>query len=614
MANAAAPAASDSPNRLAAYETSGAAKLAKTPSKPRKRRGKENTTEWGVLKNHLEARLNMLRAYRFSWMEHYQLLESYILPRRGIFINPSLPTANTMIRGMPINQTIVDPTGTQAMHRCSAGLMQGSASPSRPWFKLKPALVPRELADAAALAWFEEVEDRMYVILGRSNFYEAMAQQYEDLVTFGTGPMIIYEDEQDVIRCYVPCCGEYFIASSSANRVEPLYRLFVMTTSAIVEMFGLENCPPEVQQMWREKGGQLEVERVVAHSIEPNFEIANGTFGDIGVIPGDFTWREVYWLYGASSEYPLSMRGFTDQPHVVPRWATTSNDAYGRSVGMDVLPDIMQLQVMTRRLAEAIEKQVRPPMLASMELKNEPSSQLPGHLTYVNSLSAEKGMRPIFTVTPEIKEMMENMKEIQLRIKTGFFNDLFMMLEGQTKDMTAYEVAQRTQEKMQVLGPVTERIQNEDLGPKIKRVFRVMERKGLLPPLPDSLKGVPLGIEYIGMLTIAQRATATGALERFAATMGNMQAADPTVSDLWDRDEWTHEFADNLFLSKKILNPPEKVAMIRQNRAKQQQQQQAVQTGMAAVQGATALSNMDVGGGQNALQKMLGGAPAAGNA
>ncbi len=129
-----------------------------------------------------------------------------------------------------------------------------------------------------------------------------------------------------------------------------------MTISAIVEMFGLENCPPEVQQMWYDKGGAIEVERLVAHLIEPNFPINTpGMQGsDAGVVPGGFTWRESYWCWGINGEYPLSLAGFHDQPHIVPRWAVTSNDAYGRSVGMDVLPDILQLQVESSRKAEAI--------------------------------------------------------------------------------------------------------------------------------------------------------------------------------------------------------------------------------------------------------------------
>src|SRR5581483_2048907 len=172
-----------------------------------------------------------------------------------------------------------------------------------------------------------------------------------------------------------------------------------------------------------------------------------------------FSWREVYWIFGKDGEgmRPLSVRGFVDQPSTAARWTTQSNDAYGRGPGMDILPDVMQLQVMTRRMAEAIEKQVRPPLVADMQLKNQPSSTLPGHVTYVNGLGPSTGIRPIYEVNPDINAMAANIAAIQQRIKVGLFNDLFLMLEQKVGDkMTAYEVAAKMQEKLQVLGPVIE--------------------------------------------------------------------------------------------------------------------------------------------------------------
>lgn len=603
-----------------AYEGASAARLARTPAKPR--RTMPANGNWQVIRRHAESRINMQRSWRQSWIMHWQLLETYILPRRGAFINTAMPTPNSMIRGVPINGQISDPTGTYAMRRCAAGLMSNEMSPSRQWFKLKPALTSRAEAPPDALEWFEEVEDRMDTVMGRSNFYQEAAQLFEDLVTFGTGPMLIYEDDEDLIRCYTPCCGEYFISSSSANRAETMSRLFVMTVNAIVEMFGLENCPPEVQQQWREKGGALEVERLVAHIIEPNAPINAPDAGeDEGVVAGGFAWRECYWIWGLANEYPLSMAGFHEAPHLCARWAVTSNDPYGRSVGMDALPDIIQLQVETNRKAEAIEKMVRPPMLASLDMKNEPASILPGKVTYVSGLGPDKGMRPAFTVNPQINDMMQDISAIQLRIREGFFNDLFAQLEQVTKQMTAYEVAARNQEKLQILGPVVERLQNELLAPAIKRIFRIMERKGVLPPLPQSLIGTPLGIEYVGVLALAQKAATTAGLERFAATMNQQAQIHPEANDLWDVDEWSREYADDLFLSKKIMRSPEQVQVLRDARAKQAQTAAAMQAAQHAATTAQTLGNIDVGGGMNAIQAMtglgsggLGGTPAQGSA
>jgi hypothetical protein len=398
-------------------------------------------------------------------------------------------------------------------------------------------------------------------------------------------------------------------------------RLFVMTVSAIVEMFRLENCPPDVQQLWREKGGALEMEKLVAHIIEPNSEIsAPGMPDGAGVVPGGFAWRESYWIWGSSSEWPLSLAGFHDQPHLVPRWAVTSNDAYGRSVGMDVFPDIVQLQIETLRKGEAIDKQVRPPMLASIDMMNQPASILPGKITFVSQLSADKGMRPAYTVNPEIREMMEDLKEIQLRIREGFFNDLFMQLEQVTKQMTAYEVAARNQEKLQVLGPVVERLQNEALAPAIKRIFRIMERKGVLPPLPPSLHGVPLGIEYVGILALAQKAATSAALEQFANSMNAQQQLHPEVADIWDVTKWGQQMGETLFIPVEIMNTPDQIAALRQARAKQQQAAAAMAAAQHASETAQNLSNVQVGGGQNAISLMTGlggdleGAQPAGNA
>lgn len=563
--------------------------------------------DWPVLLQHLQARLGMLRNWRLSWIEHWALLSEFILPRRNTWLAEGArnqPVPNSMMRGLPINQSIVDPTGTQAMRICSAGMMSGLTSPSRPWFKLKAGMGIRgQLLDHAAKVWFEAVEEVLYAVMGASNFYDSLTQHWEDLVVYGTAPIIIYEDEQDIIRCYNPCAGEYYLAVDNTLRVESLYRMYVMTVSQIVGMFGLENCPTDVQSMWQTKGGAIETERLVAHAIEPNYEVDDT---GAGIIKGDFAYREVYWLWGAGADKPLSMKGFKDCPFIAPRWATTSNDPYGRSPGMDTLPDIMQLQVETKRKAEAIEKQVRPPLLASVELKNEPSSILPGHVTYVSQLSPDKGMRPIYTVNPEIREMMMDIKEVQIRVKGGFFNDLFLMLAQMTKDMTAYEVAQRQQEKLQVLGPVIERFQNEGAAPAIKRIFSICMRKKLFPPIPASLAGVPITIDFISMLTLAQRAASTAAIERVEGMMARVGAVDPSIFDAVDQDVLIMEYGEQLTAPAKIFRTPEQIAEMREQRAKLKQQQAALSQTLAAVKGAQVMSQTDVGGGQNALSSMLG--------
>lgn len=596
------------------YEKAGATLLAAQPEDvaPAKRSNAESVA-WKSMRGHLEGRLQMLYNWRTSWWtQNWSNLALYLLPRRSIWLTQSSggqPSPNNMNRGVQINNAIKDPTGTYCVRVCASGMMGGLASPSRPWFKMMPALKNAQI-DAAGKEWMDEVEERFYTVLAGSNFYNSFAQECEDLVVYGTAPTIIYEDEQDVIRLYNPANGEYFLSSGATMRVDGLFRKFVMTISQIVDFFGVENCPEDIQKLWAAKGSSLDTERIIAHAIEPNYDLP-----ECPRIPGNFTWREVYWVFGAGSRVALSKRGFVDQPFTAGRWATQSNDAYGRSPGMDVLPDVIQLQVMTVRLSEAIEKQVRPPLIADITMKNQPSSILPGHVTYVPNLSNGTGMRSIYEVNPDITGLAGLIKQISDRIGKGLFTDLFLMLEQfQQQRMTAYEVAQKIQEKLQVLGPVIENIITESLKPKLKRIYGIMDRKGMIPPKPDSMKNMPIDVEFVSMLALAQRATATGGLERIVALIGNMVAVYPEAKDLLNVDKFIEEMNMLLANPQDILNGPEEIAKKRQAQQqamKQAQAQQemagAVQTAGVGAKAANVLSQTQVGAGQDALSAMFGG-------
>ena len=578
--------------------------------------------EWAQLREHIDARLTMARSWRFSWIEHWALIAQYLNPRRSLWLSNGgvdQPVPNSMVRGLPVNQAILDPTATYAMQVCAAGMMSGLMSPSRPWFKLGPGVKNFPL-DTEAKLWYEEVEDRVYKVFAESNFYDSAAVMFKDLVSYATGPMLIYEDVEDVIRCQNPVVGEYYLLVGPTGRIEGFIRQYVLTVSQCVEQFGIENCPPDVQELFRQKDSALEREIVVAHIIEPNFAIQRyNQPKPFGKIKGDYTWREVYWKWGASTPKPLSIRGFHELPFISPRWQVNGNDPYGTDCpGMVALGDIMQLQQETRRKGELLEKLVRPPLNASIELKNQPSSILPGHATYTSDPKS-KGMFPIFEVDPQgLPGITADIQLVQMRIKSGFFNDLFMMLANATKDMTAFEVAQRQQEKLQVLGPVIERFNNEGASPAITRTISIMQRKRLLPPMPRSLIGVPMEIKYISMLALAQKAVATAGIERVMTVTLKVatEGQKPEILDLLNWEEGIREYGDQLDVSHKLFNDEKQVAQLRAVRAQQMKQQQAAQAAthtIPALAGAAKdVAGIDVGGGINAAQLMLGtgGAPA----
>lgn len=560
-------------------------------------RGDKSSDAMMRLRQHVDNRLIGLRVDRFSWWIHWRELADYILPRRYKW----LITPNQATRGSPINQRIIDSTGTLAMRTCASGMMSGMTSPGRPWFRM--TLENKDLAeDPEVKTWLEQVRERMMTVFAESNFYQGMAVMYQDLAVFGTGPMLVYEDHRTVIRCYNPCAGEYYVSNSERLQIEVFYREFVLTTDQVAREFGLENCSPTVTEAIRTAGAMLTREIRIGHAIEPNDEFVPDAPGMAGM-----PYREIYWELGSGQNYTLRIKGYHEFPCVCPRWDIVGNDAYGRSPGMDALGDIKQLQSEQKRKGQAIDKHVNPPLVADVALKNEPASLLPGGVTYVPSTAGAVGFKPVYQVQPDMQGMLLDIKEVQERIRTTFFSDLFLMISQIDTVRSATEIDARKEEKLIQLGPVIERFQNEALDPIIDRTFSIMLRNKKLPPLPQALmRGAKIKVEYVSMLAEAQKAVFTAAIERLFQFAGNMAGAIPTILDNLDGDVAIEKYADYLGVTPEVIVSLKKVAALRQTRAQQQQQAQLMQQTMAGAQGAKVLSEAQVGGGANALQKMLG--------
>ena len=572
------------------------------------------TKEDRDLRSKCEGRLLGLRVNRYSWWTHARELAEYILPRRYKW----LITPNMQNRGSPINQHILDSTGTLAARNLASGMMSGVSSPSRPWIKLKINRIDSTQTSPTSL-WLAECERMMNLVLHESNFYNSIAIVYFDLVVFGTAVLLIYEDFDNVIRCFNPCFGEFYVDNDGDMDPVVFYREFVLTTAQVVDEFGYDNCPSNIQQQYDLGGAQLTREVIIAHALEPNTEPAK--YG----VPEKFKFREVYWVWGQSSttqnagpginEAFLRKRGFHERPHITVRWDLVSNDAYGRSPGMDALPDIKQLQQEVRRKAQAIDKHVNPPMVADVQLKNQPASMLPGGVTYVTGMTTGKvGFAPAYTVNPDISGMLEDLNECRERIKETFFNNLFQTIsQFETRsNVSATEIDARRAESLIMLGPVLERIEYELLGPIVERVFAIMSRAGILPPAPAAIQGQPINVEFISMLATSQAAAATGGIERLFAVAGNLVGIDPAVMDNIDIDYAIDKYSSLMNNDPRIVRSPQELQQIRAQRAKDQQAQQMAQQADTAQKMAAAgqtLSQTDVGGGQNALQKMTGVAP-----
>lgn len=599
----------------APYEQQSASLLASQPltiSDPPELR------DWSDIWINLERRLAGLRAWRWSWWDTWQQLAAYFLPRRS---KPWV-VANNYTRGAWLNDAIIDTTGSMAALKCAAGVWSGLTNPARPWFGFGPAIEGFVL-DQEAREWLTASGRKVAAVLHQSNFYGVMAQFFQDETVFGTAPVIVYEDEEDVIRCYLPCVGEYFLQVSSRLSVDVLYREEVKTVAQIVEQFTLEKCPFDVKRLWQQGGSYLDVEYIIAHAIEPNTPMQGLNGRKFHPIPERFVYREFYWIRGKKDKWPLSRRGFMDKPFAVGRWTVTSNDPYGRGPGFDALGDQKQVQLQTRRKAEFLEKGVRPPMIADPSMKNEPASVMPGMVTFVNTANGNAGFKPAFEVQAIwLQHMTVDITSVNKRIEDCFYIPQFMaitMMQG-VQPRNELELTKRDLERLQVLGPMISLFEQEVASPVIQRVMRIMQRRGMIDPMPQSLRGIPLTIKYMSLMRMAQRAAESIAMKDGFATAGSLSAAAkaagvPDPMRIMKLDESLEHYLDlnnyplNLIYTKQEVEQHDQMRLQVQQQEKNQQLMSEVSG--PAVQAAGILSKTPVQGGSY-LSSLLSGNTAPG--
>ena len=88
-------------------------------------------------------------------------------------------------------------------------------------------------------------------------------------------------------------------------------------------------------------------------------------------------------------------------------------------------------------------------------------------------------VKPLFAVDLDLKDAQEEIIRVEDAIKRAYSADLFLMLDNlDNSRMTAREVMERTQEKLQQLGPVVERLQDEFLTLILQRVYNIIDRTG----------------------------------------------------------------------------------------------------------------------------------------
>jgi hypothetical protein len=551
----------------------------------------------------VQLRLAGMKSERNSWDSHWRELQEVFLTRRGRWITDSKTG-----RGDKRNQKMIDPTPRFAARTLGAGMHAGSTNPAAPWFKLTTP-DPEMMEFPSVSQWLYAVENLMRDTFSHTNLYSVLPTTYTEAGVFGTAPILMLEHPTKVIQFVPKTVGSYYLATNSDGVVDTMYCEYTMTVRQLVDQFGVDACSDTVKGAHH--AGRLSVYHDVLHVIEPRGEGREASAGS-----QHMPWRSAYYELGARDRPPLRESGFEDNPLAVFRWETTEiTDPYGSSAGMDALGISRSIQVQTKRKAQVIDKHVDPPMVGDSALRNQPSSLLPGDITYAGFTangSAPK-FQPAMTVDPKaINVVLEDINDSRELIREALYTNLFLAITlADPRNATVPEIDARREEQILSLGPVLQNSEGGLLSMIIDRTFNIMARQGKLPEPPPELAGINLKVEFSGALAQAFKAIAAGKIERFVGFVGSVAKAQAdsgeavTAFDKFDADQSIDEYAMAIGVPPTVVRSDDAVAQLRDAKAQAaaaQAQAAAAQPMKDAAIAAKTMAETPAPGGGNMLE------------
>lgn len=521
-------------------------------------------------------RFNLMRLETLKWYPAWKDIKKFECNHRGFFQDET-PNYGSELDHL----SLINGHAQQCGRDAASGLISAHASPHRPWHRIETP--DQDLNKYAPVKlWLDDTNDRLMKISAASNIYDVFFCMFEELIHFGVACGITLEDFNRVIRGRSFTVGEYYLGLGADNKVDSFCRWYWMQCGQLVKEFGYDNCTPQTQAAY--KNNSLETWRRVIHLIEPNDDrIPN--YVDFKNMP----YRSIQWEDGSPQDSYLRLRGYEELPILAPRWATrNSSDVYSNGApGWISLGNAKELQKLEREKLLGIAKITNPPMQRDASVQGEVNT-LPGGVTTFSAQLPNAGLKPAYQVVIDLNAIREEIKEVENKISSYYYSDLFkMMIDIDRTGVTATEIAEKKAEKLALISPFVDKVNEEMLTPYLEREFNIALRNNLLLPPPKELQGMELKIVYISTFAQAQRMIGIDAINQW--TTGVYQDAQAFGQDALDSinlDEKETVTAEMLGVPAKLVSTPEQKSAKRQARAKQQAQAQQAQMQQAQAEAA----------------------------
>lgn len=418
-------------------------------------------------------RRKALTAKKVPWQPHWQLLGEYIHSRKQDF-NSSLQ------EGEFLNRDLFDATAGKANAVMSSSLIGMLWPNGAKSFRFEPPRGLRQTFDTKK--YYEKITEVLAEAMDdpKAGLATALDEYMKDQGCFGTSGIEICEDDKLPLCYRAWSVKEMSIDQGKNGYVDTVYVELEWTVRMLVATYGKE----KVSEKTREKytAGQYDDKVTLLIAVEPRLESIDTDAPTEGNLAMPFQSLHIEVEAGDKGSL-LRESGFEELPIKVGRFWKLAKETYGRSPGMEALPDVLEINSMWEAVTLAVEKMLDPPLgvLDDGRLGSGTIDTSAGAINVFN-ITGRAGERqpvfPLFTVG-ELQHVGKLIEQLTESIMNHFFMDRLLDLNNE-KEMTAYETSIRNRLRGSTLNTLFSRQTAELFSPLIEASFNRMFKRGKL--------------------------------------------------------------------------------------------------------------------------------------
>lgn len=427
-----------------------------------------------------KARFQKAQSDCITWWSLLEKCYHYTVPSRNLF------WTSNQTQGAQKNAYVYDTTGVIALRNFVSKMQMGITPPQQVWCNIVPS---EELPDSEQKEAFklecEQLTKDIFKYIKRSNFDMAINECYYDLAICNGALMIMEQDDDDnpLLFQSIPA-NQLVVEASLLSQRNSCYRVYEnVRISDIKALWPKATLTPNMELMYKNDANAQ------AQLVE----------GVVYVQDSKKPWRCILW----SDDNLLMEEEEYSSPWVIFRWSKINNETFGRGPVMDAIPSILSLNELARIELASANWNAFKPMMAFSDSVFSPFNFRLQPMTVIPVARTADGSWPIQPLPDAANPAFQQVTSNDLRAQINaimYANPLGSINE--TPVRTATELALRTRNLSEEIGPVGPRLQAELIRPIMQRIIYILKRRGLITPI--EVNGRELDLEYQSPLVIAQ--------------------------------------------------------------------------------------------------------------